>query len=71
MTKTFYIVKNNSSSEGIYFIDGEYHSLFSGQEVQLEKLPVNKTSNLTLKILKKEVGSGELLNLKEKIVKRG
>lgn len=71
MTKTFYIVKNNSSSEGMYFIDGEYKSLFSGQEVQLEKLPVNKTSNLTLKILKKEVGSGELLNLKEKIVKRG
>lgn len=64
MKKTFYILKNFSASEGIYFIDGDYKSLYPGDEITLEKMPVNKTANISLITYKKEIPSSVPLNVK-------
>lgn len=67
MKKTFYILKNISGSEGTYFLDGEYVPIYPGDEVVLEKPPVNKTSNLQISIFKKEVGPAKILNKKPQV----
>ena len=64
MKKTYYALKNNSGSEGTYYLDGKYLTLYPGQEINLEKAPVNKTSNLRLSIFKIEVGPHEILRKK-------
>ena len=62
MKQTFYILKNNSGSEGTFLIDGEYKSIFPGEKIELTKRPVNKTENVTLVIYKKNVGDSPILN---------
>lgn len=64
MKKIFYILKNFSASEGVYFIDGDYKSLYPGDEITLEKMPVNKTANISLIMYKKEISSSVPLNVK-------
>ena len=64
MKQTFYILKNPSLSDGTYFMDGEYKTLYAGQEITLEKLPSNKTANLEIIQFRKEVGFPKLLNKK-------
>ena len=64
MKQTFYILKNSSLSDGTYFYDGEYKTLYAGQEVTLEKAPSNKTANLSVIQYRKEVGFPKLLNEK-------
>lgn len=66
MKQTFYLLKNNSRSEGTYFIDDDYKSLFPGNEVILSKAPTNKTENLTLILFRKEVGEEKILNKKRR-----
>lgn len=68
MKKTFYTLKNTSGSEGTYFIDGDYKTLFPGQELTLEKPPVNKTANIKLVVFRKEIKNTVPLNLKSKKV---
>ena len=67
MKKTFYILKNISGSEGTYFLDGEYKPLYPGDELVLDKLPVNKTANILISTFKKEVGPAKILNKKPQI----
>jgi hypothetical protein len=67
MKKTFYILKNVSGSEGTYFLDGEYKSLYPGDEIVLDRAPVNKTTNLQVSIFKKEVGPAKILNKKPQV----
>lgn len=62
MKQTFYILKNNSGSEGTFLIDGEYKSIFPGEKIELTKRPVNKTENVTLVIYRKNVGDSPILN---------
>ena len=62
MKQTFYILKNNSGSEGTFLIDGEYKSIFPGEKIELTKKPVNKTENVTLVIYRKNVGDSPILN---------
>lgn len=64
MKKTFYTLRNNSGSEGTYLIDNDYKTLFPGQEITLERPPVNKTANIMLVIFRKEISSNTPLNLK-------
>ncbi len=55
MKQTFYIVKNNSLSEGTYLFEGEYKTLFPGEEVTLKKAPTNKTANLSIVLYRQEM----------------
>ena len=55
MKQTFYVIKNNSASEGTYLIDGEYKSLFPGEEVTLKRAPTNKTENLSVVLYRQEI----------------
>lgn len=64
MKQAFYILKNNSASEGTYLINGEYKVLFPGQEVTLDRAPSNKTENLITLVFRKEVGEEKILNKK-------
>ena len=68
MKQTFYILKNNSGSEGTYLIKGEYKSLFPGEQIELKSMPTNRTANLTLSMYRKEIGE-VILNLKPRTVK--
>ena len=68
MKQTFYLLKNNSHSEGTYLIKGEYKTLFPGEEVTLKQRPTNTTANILTSIYKKEVGE-VILNLKPKTTK--
>ena len=56
MKQTFYILENNSASEGTYYHKGKYESLFPGQTVELESRPVNKTENITITVYNKNMG---------------
>ena len=56
MKQTFYLLKNNSRSEGTYLLKGEYKTLFPGEEITLKQRPTNTTSNILISIYRKEVG---------------
>lgn len=68
MKKTFYILKNNSGSDGTYLLNGEYKTIFPGERIDLKSRPTNITSNVTISIYKKDVGDSPILNLKPKTV---
>lgn len=68
MKQTFYILKNNSGSDGTYLLNGEYKTIFSGERIDLKNRPTNMTSNITISIYKKEVSDSPILNLKPKTV---
>ena len=68
MKQTFYLLKNNSYSEGTYLIKGEYKTLFPGDEITINQRPTNTTSNILISVYKKEMGE-VILNLKPRIVK--
>ena len=61
MKETFFMLKNNSKSEGTYLIDGEYKPIYPGETITLKKAPVNHTTNVSVVIYKKETGNGEIL----------
>jgi len=65
MKQTFYILKNNSGSDGTYLLSGEYLTLYPGDEVTLKQRPTNITSNIIVSMYRKEVGE-TILNLKPK-----
>lgn len=64
MKKMFYTLKNKSGSEGTYLLDDEYKPLYGGEEITLERPPVNKTSNITLTMYKRDVGNSGILRKK-------
>lgn len=68
MKQTFYLLKNNSRSEGTYLIKGEYKTLFPDEEITLKQRPTNTTSNILISVYKKEMGE-TILNLKPRTVK--
>ena len=68
MKQTFYLLNNNSHSEGTYLIKGEYKTLFPGEEITLKQRPTNTTSNILISVYKKEMDE-TILNLKPKTVK--
>lgn len=68
MRETFYILRNNSKSEGTYLIDDEYKSLYPGEEITLKRLPVNRTANLSIAIYRRETEPGKIQNKKPKKV---
>lgn len=68
MKQTFYILKNNSGSDGTYLLNGEYKTIFPGERIDLKNRPTNMTSNITLSIYKKEVSDSPILNLKPRTV---
>lgn len=55
MKQTFYLLRNNSYSDGTYLVKGEYKILFPGQEIVLKQRPTNTTSNVLISVFKKEV----------------
>ena len=61
MKETFYMLKNNSKSEGTYLIDGEYKPIYPGETITLRKAPVNYTNNVIMVMYRKETGRGEIL----------
>lgn len=63
-----YILKNNSSSEGTYLIDGKYETLFPNKEIELNKRPTTVTENISITIYRKRVGE-EILYTKPKNIK--
>ena len=68
MKETFFMLKNNSKSEGTYLIDGEYKPIYPGETITLKKAPVNYTNNVSMVMYKKETGRGEILNKKPVVV---
>ena len=68
MKQTFYLLKNNSRSEGTYLIKGEYKTLFPGDEITINQRPTNTTSNILISVYKKEMGE-TILNLKPRTAK--
>lgn len=68
MKQAFYILKNNSRSEGTYLFKGEYKTLYAGEEITLNQRPTNTTSNILISVYKKEIGE-TILNLKPRTVK--
>lgn len=72
MTSTFqtcYILENKSGSEGTYFIDNEYKTLFPYQKIELTKRPTNVTNNIMITIYRKRIGE-QILYKKPKTVKK-
>jgi len=61
MKETFFMLKNNSKSEGTYLIDGEYKPIYPGETITLKKSPVNHTSNVSVVIYRKDTGNNEIL----------
>lgn len=55
MKQTFYVLTNNSRSEGIVYIDGEYKSVFPDDRIVLDRCPTDRTSNIVLSIYRKEM----------------
>ena len=55
MKQTFYLLRNNSYSDGTYLIKGEYRTLFPGQEITLKQRPTNTTSNILISVFRREV----------------
>ena len=55
MRQSFYILKNDSLSSGMYFDGGDYKTLMPGLEVVLDHAPVNKTANIVVSVFRKEV----------------
>lgn len=68
MKKTYYVLTNKSRSEGTYYLDGEYISIFPGDTVKLEKQPANVTSNVIVSMYQRDVGE-TILNLKPRTTK--
>ena len=68
MKQTFYILKNNSGSDGTYLLNGEYRTIFPGERIDLKSKPTNITSNVTISIYKKQVEESPILNLKPRTV---
>ena len=68
MKQTFYILKNNSGSDGTYLLNGEYKTIFPGERIDLKSKPTNITSNVTISIYKKQVEESPILNLKPRTV---
>ena len=68
MKQTFYLLRNNSRSEGTYLLKGEYKTLYAGEEITLKQRPTNTTANILISVYRKEVGE-TILNLKPKTVK--
>ena len=66
MRKTFFVLRNQSQSEGMYLIDGEYKTLYPGEEKTLEHEPTSKTSNLFISMYRKEVSETPVLNKKKR-----
>ena len=62
MKQTFYILKNESGSEGTFLINGEYKSIYPGEKFEFTQKPTNKTENVTLIMYRKEVGESPILN---------
>lgn len=56
MKQTFYILENKSASEGTYYINGKYSSIFPGERIELTSRPVNKTENVIITVYTKNVG---------------
>lgn len=59
MKSIYYMVRNESGSDGQYFIDGQYHYLAPGQKEILTKEPVNATQNVVISMFKREVFNSE------------
>lgn len=55
MKQTFYLLRNNSYSDGTYLIKGEYRTLFPGQEITLRQRPTNTTSNILISVFRREI----------------
>ena len=55
MKQTFYILKNNSGSDGTYLLNGEYKTIFPGERIDLENRPTNITSNVIISIFRKDI----------------
>lgn len=55
MKQTFYILKNNSASEGTYLYKDNYKSLMPEQEITLDQMPTNKTENITVIVYRKDI----------------
>lgn len=68
MRQTFYLLRNNSNSDGNYLIDGVYKPIYPDEKIQLNRRPTSVTSNVTVSIFRKEVGE-TILHLKPKTVK--
>lgn len=56
MKQTFYILENKSASEGTYYMNGRYNSIFPGERIELTSRPVNKTENVIITVYTKNVG---------------
>ena len=66
MKYTFYVIKNESMSEGTYLIDGVYKPIYPGESITLKKAPTNVTSNVKLSMYRKEIGEQPILYKKPK-----
>lgn len=55
MKQTFYIIRNDSASDGMYFSNGQYKTIYPNQEIVLEQQPTNKTANVTVTVFRKEI----------------
>ena len=65
--QTCYILENKSGSEGTYFINNEYKTLFPGQKIELTRRPTNVTNNIIITIYRKRIGE-QILYKKPKTV---
>jgi hypothetical protein len=68
MKQTFYLLRNNSGSEGSYLLNGEYKTIYPGEKIDLKSRPTNVTSNIIISIYRKETKETPILNLKTKAV---
>ena len=55
MIQIFYKLKNNSKSEGMYLLNGEYVTLKGNGEIILSKKPINMTANISVVTFKKKI----------------
>lgn len=55
MKVTVHLLKNMSGSSGQYLLDDEYHVLPAGKQIELEKKPVNVTSNISVLTFRKTI----------------
>lgn len=55
MRVTYYILRNNSLSNGEYLLGDEYKTIYPGEVISLLQKPTNYTSNVTLSITRSEV----------------
>lgn len=55
MKQTFYVLTNNSRSEGTVYIGGEYRTIYPDDRITTDKCPTNKTSNIIVSMYLKEM----------------